>query len=50
MHRFEDVEGADGEAEEWSTYTSTHMSKIEGHGKLDIKIKGGKVELRQSSR
>ncbi|MDE1865049.1 MAG: nickel-dependent hydrogenase large subunit [Candidatus Micrarchaeota archaeon] len=42
MHRFEDVEGAGGNSVEHIHVDN--MSKVEGHGKLDIKVKNGKVE------
>lgn len=43
MHRFEDVEGG-GESSQGTEHIHVdHMSKMEGHGSLDIKLKGGKV-------
>ncbi len=44
MHRFEDVEGGGDDHDEVEHIHVDHMSKVEGHGKLDIKIKNGKVE------
>jgi sulfhydrogenase subunit alpha len=45
MHRFEDVEGGGGDDHDGVEHIHVdNMSKVEGHGKLDIKVKGGKVE------
>jgi coenzyme F420-reducing hydrogenase alpha subunit len=44
MHRFEEPEGGGGAAEGRTEIIHVdHMSKMEGHGSLNIKIKDGKV-------